>query len=133
MDHRRFDKNNADPVALLKHFVTDIESLLSDFYPCLIYPTADTIANLAIARDYFSAAFIATFKQPLRMYWQPVTGFDVCQFDLEIIKSGSRHILDFVSEKWGIKACRMIEGLATGRVPDGYNKDSGRIDGMMRA
>ena len=60
-----------------------------------------------------SAEFQIVFGVSLHRYWNNLTGFDIVEFDQEVILSGNRAPYDVLIEKFGDEAdniiCRLLD------------------------
>lgn len=68
------------------------------------------IKNRDAIRRY-EQEFFLIFGVALRSYMDPYTGFDICRFDDEFIKSGDDSMEDVVRRKYGTGAVEIIRAL----------------------
>lgn len=51
------------------------------------------------------------FRKSLSNYWNPITGFDIVKFDNDLNVPDGKSLKDFVIEKYGKDAARLIQQL----------------------
>lgn len=67
--------------------------------------------NIKIYRDNY-LEFFKIFKTPLKKYWLGnAQGFDVINFDAEIVKSGAESMAEVIRSKFGHRAVQLIKEL----------------------
>lgn len=59
----------------------------------------------------WSERFRATFGVPLSSYMDTFTGFDICRFDSEVVKSGDSQMAEAVRRNYGEDAVTLIQAL----------------------
>lgn len=70
------------------------------------------LAGLTKIRDEHAERFAEAFHVPLARYWDPLTGFDLPKFDVEVVKSASHEaMIDVVQARYGEGAVKLIEAL----------------------
>lgn len=91
-------------------------AILTQYFTGLI----DTEARMAArvhAREKHWGNFIRIFGVPLSKYWENnLLGFNITQFDRDIVKSGDVAMCDAIFARWGEEAAEMIQELVTGAV-----------------
>ena len=77
------------------------------------------LVALAKLREIYADQFARLFHVPLRKYWDPMTGFDLPRFDVEVVKSRSEEaMIDVVRARYGEEAVACIEALIDPRYAD---------------
>ena len=62
----------------------------------------------------YTSTFYQTFNQSLKKFWDKLTGFDICKFDEDVVKSpDGKSMRDTIAERWGEDAAKMISELTS--------------------
>ena len=75
---------------------------------------ADLVMDNRAVYVKYTGKFYSTFSRSLKTFWDNLTGFDICRFDEEVVKSpDGTSMRDTIAQRWSEDAAKMISELTS--------------------